>query len=199
LRCCCIAGCRPTTPDDDVIVVFKSGRTIEKEWAPKFRQSGKESMGAETAGTPLVIVEGDASGFAQRITIGAHQFAADESLAAGGTDTGPDPYQLLLAALGSCTSMTVALYARRKQWPLQRVRVQLTHSRIHVEDCAHCDTNAGRLDRIERALDFDGPLSTDQRRRLIEIADRCPVHRTLTSDIHIVTRLVERSPDRTVS
>jgi uncharacterized OsmC-like protein len=156
-------------------------------------------MGAETAGTPLVIVEGDASGFAQRITTGVHQFAADESLAAGGTDTGPDPYQLLLAALGSCTSMTVALYARRKQWPLQRVRVQLTHSRIHVEDCAHCDTNAGRLDRIERALDFDGPLSTDQRRRLIEIADRCPVHRTLTSDIQIVTRLVEQSPDRTVS
>ena len=153
-------------------------------------------MDTETARKQDVIVEGDASGFAQRITIGVHQFAADESLAAGGTDTGPDPYQLLLAALGSCTSMTVALYARRKQWPLTRVRVQLAHSRSHVEDCALCDTDARQLDRIDRALDFDGPLTTEQRRRLIEIAEKCPVHRTLTSHIHIVTRLVERSPER---
>jgi len=145
-------------------------------------------MGTETAGKQGVIVEGDASGFAQRITAGVHRFTADESLASGGTDTGPDPFQLLLAALGSCTSMTVALYARRKQWPLERVRVELAHSKID-----------GHLDRIERAIDFDGPLSTDQRRRLLEIAEKCPVHRTLTSDIHIVTRLVELSPDTTLS
>ena len=156
-------------------------------------------MGTEAAGKQGVMVEGDASGFAQRITAGVHRFTADESLATGGTDTGPDPYQLLLAALGSCTSMTVALYARRKQWPLKRVRVELAHSKIYAEDCAHGDTDAGHLDRIERALDFDGPLSTDQRRRLIEIAEKCPVHRTLTSEIHIVTRLVEQSPDGTLS
>ena len=153
-------------------------------------------MGTETAGK-RVTVEGDASGFAQRITAGVHRFTADESLAAGGTDTGPGPYELLLAALGSCTSMTVALYARRKQWPLKRVRVELAHS--HAEDCAHGDTDARRLDRIERALDFDGPLSTDQRQRLIEIAEQCPVHRTLTSEIHIVTWLVEQSPERALS
>jgi uncharacterized OsmC-like protein len=157
---------------------------------------GHFMMDTETAGKPDVIVEGDASGFAQRITIGVHQFSADEPLAAGGTNTGPDPYQLLLAALGSCTSMTVALYARRKQWPLTRVRVQLSHSKSHAEDCAHCDTDARQVDRIERALDFDGQLSTDQRRRLLEIAEKCPVHRTLTSKIHIVTRLVECSPER---
>jgi putative redox protein len=153
-------------------------------------------MATETAGSRDVIVEGDASGFAQRITIGVHQFAADESLAAGGTETGPDPYQLLLAALGSCTSMTVAMYAGRKQWPLTRVRVQLAHGKSYAEDCAHCDTGPRQLDRIERALEFDGPLTTEQRRRLIEIAEKCPVHRTLASCIHIVTRLVEPSPER---
>jgi uncharacterized OsmC-like protein len=122
--------------------------------------------------------------------------SADESLAAGGTDAGPDPYQLLLAALGSCRSMTVALYARRKQWPLTRVRVQLAHSKVHAEDCAHCDTDARQLDRIERAIDFEGQLSTEQGRRLIEIAEKCPVHRTLTSQVQIVTQLIERSPEQ---
>jgi len=156
-------------------------------------------MGADTPHEQRVIVEGDASGFAQRITAGVYHLAADEPVAAGGTATGPDPYQLLLAAVGACTSMTVALYARRKRWPLERVRVQLTHSRIHSEDCARCDTDARHLDRIERELDFEGPLSTDQRRRLVEIAEKCPVHRTLTGELHIVTRLVEQSPDPTVS
>lgn len=138
-----------------------------------------------------VIVEADASGFAQRIAAGAHELTADEPLAVGGTDAGPDPYQLLLAALGSCTSMTVALYARRKQWPLRRVHVRLAHSRVHADDCVHCDTRQGHIDRIEQMIRFDGDLSVDQRQRLIEIAQRCPVHRTLTSEIDIVTNLVE--------
>lgn len=145
-------------------------------------------------GNRIVTVEGDASGFAQRIVTGAHEFSADEPLSAGGTDTGPDPYQLLLAALGACTSMTVAMYARRKEWPLKRVSVQLAHSKVHAEDCAHCDTREGRLDRIERAIHLEGDLTAEQRQRLIEIAERCPVHRTLTSETDIVTRPIDDAP-----
>jgi putative redox protein len=147
-------------------------------------------MSTARPGDQVVIVEGDASGFAQHITAGIHEFPADESGAAGGTGTGPDPYQLLLSALGSCTSMTVAMYARRKQWPLKRVRVQLAHSKIWAEDCTNCETREGRLDRIDRVISFEGELAVDQRQRLLEIAEKCPVHRTLTSKIEIVTRLV---------
>ena len=137
-----------------------------------------------------VTVSGAASGFAQEIETGRHRLLADEPVAAAGTDTGPSPYELLLAALGSCTSMTVAMYARRKQWPLERVVVRLQHSRIHAEDCAECETKEGMLDRIDREVDLIGPLSAEQRARLLEIANRCPVHRTLTSEIDIRTRLV---------
>jgi putative redox protein len=136
-----------------------------------------------------VTVQGDATGFAQAITVGRHRLAADEPISAGGTDTGPNPYDLLLAALGTCTSMTLALYARRKQWPLQTVTVRLRHSRVHAADCASCDTKEGRLDQIDREIELTGPLSAEQRTRLLEIADKCPVHRTLTSEIHIQTRL----------
>ena len=144
-----------------------------------------------------VVVEGDASGLTQRVIAGTHELSADEPVAVGGTDTGPDPYQLLLAALGSCTSMTVALYARRKQWPLSHVHVRLAHSRVHAEDCVHCDTRQGQIDRIEQEIRFDGDLSAEQRGRLMEIAQKCPVHRTLTSEIDIVTRFVEH-PSGTV-
>jgi uncharacterized OsmC-like protein len=140
-----------------------------------------------------VVVEGDASGFAQRVIAGTHELSADEPVAVGGMDTGPDPYQLLLAALGSCTSMTVALYARRKQWPLRHVHVRLAHSRVHADDCVHCDTRQGQIDRIEQEIRFDGDLSVEQRGRLMEIAQKCPVHRTLTSEIDIVTRFVEHA------
>ena len=101
----------------------------------------------------------------------------------------PNPYELLLAALGACTSMTVRMYAERKQWPLQGVEVRLTHSRIHAEDCAECDTKQGMLDRIEAEITFIGDLSDDQRHRLLEIANICPVHRTLVSEVQIRTRL----------
>jgi len=137
-----------------------------------------------------VIVHGSARGFAQQITVGGHQLRADEPVADGGTDTGPGPYDLLLAALGSCTSMTVAMYARRKQWPLESVRVRLRHAKIYAEDCANCETKVGMLDRIERDVEFVGTLDQDQRARLLEIANKCPVHRTLTSEIEIRTRLV---------
>ena len=137
-----------------------------------------------------VVVEGAASGFAQEIAAGAHRLRADEPASAGGTDTGPTPYDLLLAALGACTSMTVSLYARRKQWPLERVRVRLRHSKIHARDCAECETKVGMLDRIEREIELVGALDDEQRGRLGQIADMCPVHRTLTSEVRIESRLV---------
>jgi uncharacterized OsmC-like protein len=135
-----------------------------------------------------VIVRGDAAGFAQDIRIGPHRLAADEPIAAGGADTGATPYDLLLASLGACTSMTVGLYARRKQWPLEAVRVRLRHGKIHAADCADCETRVGMIDRIEVDLELEGPLSDEQRARLLEIAERCPVHRTLTSEIVIRTQ-----------
>jgi putative redox protein len=137
-----------------------------------------------------VVVRGSAAGFAQEIHAGRHRIHADEPLSAGGTDTGASPYDLLLAALGACTSMTVGMYARRKAWPLQEVTVYLRHSKIHAKDCADCETREGLLDRIERDIHFDGPLSDEQRSKLIEIANKCPVHRTLTSEINIQTREV---------
>jgi uncharacterized OsmC-like protein len=137
-----------------------------------------------------VVVRGSATGFAQEIHAGQHRLRADEPASAGGTDTGPTPYDLLLAALGACTSMTVAMYARRKAWPLQEVTVHLRHSKIHATDCAECDTKIGMLDRIERDIHFAGSLTDEQRSKLLEIANKCPVHRTLTSEIDIETREV---------
>jgi len=137
-----------------------------------------------------VVVRGSAAGFAQEILAGPHRMAADEPRSAGGTDTGPSPYDLLLAALGSCTSMTVGMYARRKGWPLKDVTVNLRHSKVYASDCAECETKEGMLDRIERDIHFAGPLTTEQRSKLLEIANKCPVHRTLTSEIEIKTRAV---------
>jgi putative redox protein len=137
-----------------------------------------------------VIVWGDGSRFAQKIAAGRHRLKADEPDSVGGTDTGPSPYDFLLAALGSCTSMTVGMYARKKNWPLERVTVWLRHSKIYAADCSECETREGKLDRIERDVRFEGPLSAEQRSRLLEIADKCPVHRTLTSEINIRTRLL---------
>jgi uncharacterized OsmC-like protein len=136
-----------------------------------------------------VIVRGNATGFAQNIVAGAHQLVADEPLKVGGTDTGPTPYDLLLAALGACTSMTLAMYGRRKGWPLETVTVSLSHSREYAGDCRDCDTKQGLLDRIERHIQVSGPLTAQQKQRLLEIADKCPIHRTLTSEIHIRTQL----------
>src|SRR6058998_3472058 len=133
----------------------------------------------EGPGPREVVVRGGAAGFAQEIVVGPHRLAADEPASAGGTDTGPDPYDLLLAALGACTSMTIRMYAERKGWPLEKVIVRLGHARIHAEDCATCDTKEGYADRFEREIELLGPLDAEQRARLLEIAGKCPVHRTL--------------------
>ena len=136
-----------------------------------------------------VIVRGAATGFAQKITAGPHQFVSDEPTSVGGTDSGPTPYDLLLAALGSCTSMTIAMFARRKQWPLEHVTVHLRQSRVHSEDCAACETHMATLTLIERDIELEGALDEAQRAQLLAIANRCPVHLTLTSQMNIRTRL----------
>jgi len=140
--------------------------------------------------SPDVIVRGDAVGFTQQIDVGSHRLTADEPIEVGGRDTGPSPYDLLLAALGSCTSMTVSLYARTKKWPLESVTVNLRHSKIHAADCRDCETKEGKIDRIERDIHFIGTLDQEQRKKLLEIADKCPVHRTLHSEINIQTRAI---------
>lgn len=134
-----------------------------------------------------VVVYGLATGFAQEMALGRHLVLADEPVSFGGEDTGPNPYELLLAALGSCTSMTVSLYARRKQWPLEAVTVRLRHSRVHEKDSEECEHADSKLDRIESEIELEGTLSDEQRDRLVEIATMCPVHRTLTSKIDIRT------------
>ena len=153
-------------------------------------------MSAEQSAEGLVIVRGDARGFVQEVAAGPHQLRSDEPVSAGGTDSGPTPYDLLLAALGSCTSMTVAMYARRKRWPLEQVTVRLRHSRVHAADCSDCEAADARLTVIDREIAFDGSLDDDQRARLVAIADRCPVHLTLTSKIDIRTTLGTSSPER---
>jgi uncharacterized OsmC-like protein len=147
-------------------------------------------MAVENASTnpPRVIVRGNVAGFAQNIEIGPHRLKGDEPVAVGGMDTGPTPYDYLVAALGTCTSMTISLYARTKGWPLENVTVSLHHSKIHATDCAECETKVGKIDRIEREIQLTGPLTDEQRAKLMEIADRCPVHQTLGSEINIRTR-----------
>jgi len=132
-----------------------------------------------------VVVRGNASGFLQEVVSGKHHLRADEPVSAGGGNAAPGPYDYLLIALGVCTSMTVGLYARRKQWPLENITVSLRHSRIHAKDCEECETKEGMLDRIETEIELTGSLNSEQRTKLIEIAGKCPVHRTLKSEINI--------------
>src|SRR4030095_9583029 len=135
-----------------------------------------------------VVVHGDASSFRQEIITGKYRLHADEPVSAGGSDAGPSPYDYLLAALGVCTSMTVGLYARRKQLPLENITVSLWHSRIHAKDCEECETKEGMLARSAMQVELTGSLTAEQHAKLIEIAGKCPVHRTLTSEINIRLR-----------
>jgi putative redox protein len=140
--------------------------------------------------TQGVIVEETRQGkFQQEITAGAHRFLADEPATSGGLGSGPTPYDFLLAALGACTSMTLRLYADRKGIPLERARVSLKHSRVYASDCADCETKEGMVDQIDRQIALEGNLDKETRERLLEIADKCPVHRTLTSEIKIRSQL----------
>ena len=135
----------------------------------------------------VVVQETGHGKFQQEIISGRHHLIADEPQDAGGLGSGPGPYDLLLASLGACTSMTLRLYAERKKLPLTRTVVRLRHRRIYATDCAECETKEGMLDRIERVIRLEGDLTSEDRKRLLEIADQCPVHRTLTSEIDIRT------------
>jgi uncharacterized OsmC-like protein len=135
----------------------------------------------------VVVRETGHGNFQQEIISGRHHLIADEPQDAGGLGSGPSPYDLLLASLGACTSMTLRLYADHKHLPLKRVSVRLRHSRVYANDCAECETKEGMLDRIERVITLEGDLKPEDRKRLLEIADKCPVHRTLRSEIDIRT------------
>ena len=128
--------------------------------------------------------------FQQEIAIGPHRLLADEPTSVGGEDSGPTPYDLLTAALGACTAMTVRAYADQKKLPLERVHVNLRHNKIHASDCSECETKEGRIDRIERVIELEGALDEAMRAKLLAIADKCPVHRTLHAELSISTRLV---------
>jgi uncharacterized OsmC-like protein/fermentation-respiration switch protein FrsA (DUF1100 family) len=161
-------------------------------WATRYIDPlPKHASEAVTGPRQVVVQETRASKFQQTVSIGPHRLLADEPAAAEGEDSGPGPYDFLLAGLGACTSMTMRLYADRKALPLDRVTVTLKHGKIHAQDCAECETKDGLLDQIDRVIAMDGALDAEQRRKLLEIADKCPVHRTLHSEIRIVTRAAD--------
>ena len=157
-------------------------------WALRYAAPARDALPAPPAGKVLVreTREGKLS---NQVFVGAHVIRADEPVAAGGLDTGLSPYDLLCASLGACTSMTLRLYADLKSIPLERVSVELKHDKIHAADCAECETREGRIDRIERNITLEGALDAQQRQRLLEIADKCPVHRTLHAEVLIRTQL----------
>ena len=162
-------------------------------WAQRYVDPVMPEQVADLGEAPrnVVVRETRNGKFQQSVSLGPHQLLADEPVAAGGENSGPGPYDYLLAGLGACTSMTMRLYADRKSLPLERVTVTLKHSKIYAQDCAECETKAGMLDQIDRVISMQGALDAEQRSRLMEIADKCPVHRTLTSEIHIVTKAAD--------
>ena len=162
-------------------------------WAERYIESVAPEQAAVTGDAPrqVVVRETRNSKFQQTVTVGPHRMLADEPVAAGGEDSGPGPYDFLLSALGACKSMTMRLYADRKSLPLERATVTLSHSKIHAQDCAECETKEGMLDQINVAIGLEGALDAEQRKRILEIADKCPVHRTLTSEIRILTRVAD--------
>jgi putative redox protein len=162
-------------------------------WAERYIELPAPEAAAAARREPrnVVVRETRNSKFQQTVSVGPHSLLADEPVAAGGEDSGPGPYDFVLAGLGACTSMTMRMYADRKSLPLERVTVTLKHSKIHAEDCAACETKGGMLDQIDRTIAMEGALDSEQRKKLMEIADKCPVHRTLTSEIRIVTHAAD--------
>lgn len=141
-----------------------------------------------------VTVTGRAGTFETRISARGHTLVAGEPPSVGGADEGPTPYELLLGALGACTSITLLMYAKNKGWPLERVTVELKHDRIHAADCGDCETKEGRVDHIETTLRLEGPLDEAQRERLLQIAHNCPVHKTLAGEIKLPVKLAPWAP-----
>ncbi|EHP38162.1 OsmC family protein [Cupriavidus basilensis OR16] len=161
-------------------------------WSQRYLDIDALDVPAAVAEEGLVRVEESHAGkYQQRITAGPHHLMADEPVSFGGLNGGPAPYDLLLAGLGACTAMTMRMYAERKGWPLEHVAVTLRHEKIHASDCAACATTEGKIDWIEREITMRGPLDDAQRAALLEIADKCPVHRTLHSEVVVRTHLAE--------
>jgi uncharacterized OsmC-like protein/pimeloyl-ACP methyl ester carboxylesterase len=162
-------------------------------WATRYIEPKAPAPAIDAGKAPrnVVVRETRNSKFQNAVIVGPHHLLADEPTAVGGEDTGPGPYDYVLAGLGACTSMTMRMYAERKSLPLERVTVTLSHNKIHAEDCAECETKVGMLDQFDRVIAMEGPLDAEQRKKLMEIADKCPVHRTLTSEIHIVTKAAD--------
>ena len=154
-------------------------------WASKYLDIGEEAP-LKAAQGEVVVKQADGK-FAQRIAAGPHAMRADEPRAYGGDESGPTPYDLVLAGLGACTSMTIKMYADRKGWPVDDIEVKLIHKKIHASACETCETEDGKIDHIHRSIHIEGDLSEEQRLKLLEIADKCPVHRTLHSEVHITT------------
>lgn len=161
-------------------------------WASRYLPEEAAEPTIDPSGIEGEVVVGETleNSFAQTIVAGGHALRADEPVSIGGGNTGPSPYDLLLSGLGACTSMTVRMYANRKKWPLERVVVRLRHNKIHAEDCDACETKEGKIDQIERSLELTGDLDDGQRAKLLEIADKCPVHRTLENEVRVETTLV---------
>jgi len=155
------------------------------EYDPNMDTTISTAPDPTNATPPDVVVRGNATSFLQDVVAGSHQLQADEPVSFGGGDAAPGPYDYLLTALGVCTSMTIGLYARRKNLPLETITMSLHHSRIHARDCEECETKEGMLDRIDMAIDLTGPLTPEQNAKLMEIAGKCPVHRTLKAEIDI--------------
>ena len=146
-----------------------------------------EKQAGDSASGTVVVRETGRGLFQQEVISGPHQFLADEPKSSGGLDSGPGPYDLLLAALGACTSMTLRLYADHKDWPLAMIRVALSHHKIYARDCADCETREGRINEISHGIALEGMLDAEQRARLMEMAEKCPVHRTLESEVKVRT------------
>ncbi|MBV9563334.1 MAG: alpha/beta fold hydrolase [Bradyrhizobium sp.] len=162
-------------------------------WASRYVEAAAPAQAPAPGEEPrqVTVRETRNGKFQNMVAVGPHQMLADEPISVGGMDSAPGPYDFLLAALGACKSMTMRLYADRKSFPLERAMVTLRHSKIHAEDCAECETKVGLLDQIDVSIGLEGALDAEQRQKILEIADKCPVHRTLTSEIRIVTKAAD--------
>lgn len=167
-------------------------------WAGRYLPDETPDAIDEPSDQRVVVSEAGGGKFTNRVAVGRHELLADEPVGVGGDDLGPGPYDYLLAGLGACTSMTLRMYAQRKGIPLEHVKVSLEHSRIHAKDCEDCETKEGRIDRIDKTIELLGELDDAQRTRLMEIADRCPVHRTLQSEIIIHSTNLKESHDEQI-
>src|ERR1700722_1883582 len=174
--------------------VFIFDNAIQPHWDTRTEHdmNGPQDAAPKSA-SRTVTVDGDAARYLQKISVGPHLLQADELSDVGGNDAGPNAYELLLAALGACIGITLRMYADRKQWPLQTVHVDLSHRKVPIEEGEENGANSGRVDRIDAGVSVTGDLTEEQRSRLLEIADKCPVHRTLASEVRIQTRMTEPS------